>query len=211
VRLAFLQGAINDWPLAMRHADGSVTQMLTNAGVYRDANGAVAGVLAAARDVTDRQRVAAELEAARDAAAAANQAKSTFLANMSHEIRTPMNAIIGLTHLMRRSGATPEQAAAAGQDRRRGRHLLAIINDILDLAKIEAGRMELDSTDFQLSSVLDNVVSLMREAARDKGLAIEVDTATVPMWLRGDPMRLRQALLNYVGNAVKFTERAAST
>jgi two-component system sensor histidine kinase/response regulator len=128
--------------------------MLTNASVYRDANGAVAGVLAAARDVTERQRVAAELEAARDAAAAASQAKSTFLANMSHEIRTPLNAIIGLTHLMRRSGASAEQLQRLAKIDGAGRHLLAIINDILDLAKIEAGRMELDSTDFQLSSVL---------------------------------------------------------
>ncbi len=207
VRLAFLQGAINDWPLAMRHADGSVTQMLTNAGVYRDANGAVAGVLAAARDVTDRQRVAAELEAARDAAAAASQAKSTFLANMSHEIRTPLNAIIGLTHLMRRSGASAEQLQRLAKIDGAGRHLLAIINDILDLAKIEAGRMELDRTDFPLSSVLGNVLSLVRDTAREKGLAIEVVNHNAPLWLRGDPMRLRQALLNFVGNAVKFTER----
>ena len=207
VRTAFLQGAISDWPLAMRHADGSVTQMLTNAGVYRDANGAVAGVLAAARDVTDRQRVAAELEAARDAAAAASQAKSTFLANMSHEIRTPLNAIIGLTHLMRRSGASAEQLQRLAKIDGAGRHLLAIINDVLDLAKIEAGRMELDSTDFQLSSVLGNVLSLVRDTARDKGLAIEVVNHNAPLWLRGDPMRLRQGLLNFVGNAVKFTER----
>jgi PAS domain S-box-containing protein len=207
VRLAFLQGAVNDWPLAMRHADGSVTQMLINAGVYRDANGAVAGVLAAARDVTDRQRVAAELEAARDAAAAASQAKSTFLANMSHEIRTPLNAIIGLTHLMRRRGASEEQLQRLAKIDGAGRHLLAIINDVLDLAKIEAGRMELDSTDFQLSSVLGNVLSLVRDTARDKGLAIQVVNHNAPLWLRGDPMRLRQALLNFVGNAVKFTEQ----
>jgi two-component system sensor histidine kinase/response regulator len=207
VRLAFMHGAVNDWPLTLCHADGRLTDMLTNASVYRDANGAVAGVLAAARDVTERQRVAAELEAARDAAASASQAKSTFLANMSHEIRTPLNAIIGLTHLLRRSGASAEQLQRLAKIDGAGRHLLAIINDILDLAKIEAGRMELDSTDFHLTSVLDNVLSIVREAAHDKGLVIEVVQCNAPLWLRGDPMRLRQALLNFAGNAVKFTDQ----
>ena len=206
VRLAFLQGAVNDWPLAMRQADGSVTATLTNASVYRDATGAVAGVLAAARDVTERQRAAAELEAARDVAAAASQAKSTFLANMSHEIRTPLNAIIGLTHLLRRSGTSADQMQRLGKIDGAGRHLLAIINDILDLAKIEAGRMELDSTDFHLSSVLDNVLAIVRESGQDKGLVITVTNRNAPPWLHGDPMRLRQALLNFAGNAVKFTE-----
>jgi len=207
VRLAFMHGAVNDWPLILRHADGSLTQMQTNASVYRDANGAVAGVLAAARDVTERQRVAAQLETARDAAAAASQAKSTFLANMSHEIRTPLNAIIGLTHLLRRSGASAEQLQRLGKIDSAGRHLLAIINDILDLAKIEAGRMELDSTDFHLSSVLESALSIVREAAHDKGLLIEAVNRNAPLWLRGDPMRLRQALLNFAGNAVKFTAK----
>ncbi len=207
VRQAFEQGAVNDWPLAMRHLDGGVTQMLTNASVYRNASGAVAGVLATARDITERQGVAAELEAARDAAAAASQAKSTFLANMSHEIRTPLNAIIGLTHLMRRSDANAEQKQRLAKIDAAGRHLLAIVNDILDLAKIEAGRMELDSTDFQLPSVLGHVLSMVRESAGDKALLVEVTRCSAPPWLRGDPMRLRQALLNFVGNAVKFTER----
>jgi two-component system sensor histidine kinase/response regulator len=130
---------------------------------------------------------------------------------MSHEIRTPLNAIIGLTHLMRRSGASAEQLQRLAKIDGASRHLLSIINDILDLAKIEAGRMELDNTDFQLSSVLGNVLSLVRESVHDKGLVIEVANRNAPLWLRGDPMRLRQALLNFVGNAVKFTEQGTST
>ena len=150
-----------------------------------------------------------ELAAARAMADAANQAKSAFLANMSHEIRTPMNAIVGLTHLMRRAGPTPEQSERLAKIDAAAHHLLSIINDILDLSKIEAGRLELEQTDFALGAVLDHVRSLIAETAGSKGLSIEVDGGDVPLWLRGDPTRLRQALLNYAGNAVKFTARGS--
>ncbi len=145
----------------------------------------------------------------RDAAEGANRAKSAFLANMSHEIRTPLNAIVGLNYLMRREGVSAAQAARLDKIDGASQHLLAIINDILDLSKIDAGRVELESTNFHLSAILDNVHSIIAESAREKGLTVEVDGNAVPLWLRGDPTRLRQALLNFAGNAVKFTEKGS--
>jgi len=141
---------------------------------------------------------------ARDVAETANRAKSVFLANMSHEIRTPMNAIIGLAHLLR-SSATPEQIERLDRINGAGQHLLSIINDILDISKIEAGKLQLEQTDFALAAVLDHVRSLIADAVHAKGLQIEVDSDAVPLWLHGDATRLRQALLNYASNAVKFT------
>ena len=152
-----------------------------------------------------------ELAQAKDAAESASLAKSTFLANMSHEIRTPMNAIIGLTHLLRRAEQAPEQAERLGKIDTAANHLLAVINDILDISKIEAGKLELEHANFPLGAVLDHVRSLVSDQARAKGLAIEVDPDGVPIWLRGDPTRLRQALLNYASNAIKFTEQGTVT
>jgi PAS domain S-box-containing protein len=143
----------------------------------------------------------------RDAAEGASRAKSAFLANMSHEIRTPLNAIIGLNYLLRQDGVTTSQAARLDKIDGASQHLLSLINDILDLSKIEAGSAQLESANFHLSAILDNVHSIIAESAREKGLAVEVDGGSVPPWLRGDPTRLRQALLNYAGNAVKFTAR----
>jgi PAS domain S-box-containing protein len=157
------------------------------------------------------QRANEEIEQARERAEAATRAKSAFLANMSHEIRTPMNAILGLTHLLRRDQDDPRQRERLEKVEGAGRHLLSIINDILDISKIEAGRLELEQANFPLDAVLDHVRSLISEQARSKSLAIELDPDDVPVWLRGDPTRLRQALLNYAANAVKFTEHGVIT
>jgi PAS domain S-box-containing protein len=158
-------------------------------------------------DIQQRKKSELDLHLARTAAESANQAKSTFLANMSHEIRTPLNAILGLNHLMRQDALPPTQMERLGKIEIAGRHLLSIINDILDLSKIEAGRLELECGNFHLSAVLDHVASIIREAAQEKGLALDIDPDGVPLWLRGDVTRLRQSLLNFASNAVKFTER----
>jgi len=145
----------------------------------------------------------------RDLAEVANRAKSEFLANMSHEIRTPLNAIVGLNYLMRCDGVTPEQAGRLDKIDGASQHLLSLINDILDLSKIEAGRVQLETSNFHLSAVLDAVGSIIAESARAKGLTVETDANAVPLWLRGDPTRLRQAVLNFAGNAVKFTQQGS--
>jgi signal transduction histidine kinase/ActR/RegA family two-component response regulator len=152
------------------------------------------------------QRTAA-LSDARDAAEAAARAKSSFLANMSHEIRTPMNAIIGMTHLMRRDTLSDRQQGRLAKIDNAARHLLGIINDILDLSKIGAGRMALDEAPIDLGQIMSGVSAMLGDLATSKGLLLEIDDRRVPSGLCGDATRLTQALLNYVGNAVKFTER----
>ena len=153
----------------------------------------------------------AELALARDAAQAANLAKSAFLANMSHEIRTPMNAILGMATILRRSGVSAQQAKRLDQIDTASRHLLSTIDDILDLSKIEAGKFVLDDAPVHLDSLLANVGAIVSERAHAKGLALHIDDAPVLRNLRGDPVRLQQALLNYATNAVKFTERGSVT
>ena len=163
------------------------------------------------QDITDERDMLDKLRRARDQAEQAARAKSDFLANMSHEIRTPLNAITGLVHLLRGEPLTPQQALRLGQIDASGKRLLSIINDILDLSKIEAGKMALETTDFALSQVLDHAASIIGESARAKGLEVVVDADHVPLWLRGDAPRIRQAMLNFAGNAIKFTEQGRIT
>jgi PAS domain S-box-containing protein len=163
------------------------------------------------RSQRELQDLNAKLIEARDRAEAAARAKSSFLANMSHEIRTPMNAIIGLTHLLRRDATDANQAARIDKVTDAAQHLLGIINDVLDLSKIESGKFELEAIDFPVDPLLSRCCALVTDAARAKGLELVIDTAGLPPMLRGDPTRLSQALVNLLGNAVKFTERGSVT
>ena len=147
----------------------------------------------------------------RDAAQAANLAKSTFLANMSHEIRTPMNGIVGMAHLLRREGVTPSQAKRLDTIDASAQHLLAIINDVLDISKIEAGKFLLEEAPVVVSSLLANVTSILSERAKAKGIRLLIESERLPHNLVGDHMRLQQALLNYASNAIKFTEAGSVT
>jgi signal transduction histidine kinase/CheY-like chemotaxis protein len=164
--------------------------------------------LVSLRDTTERKRVEEALATAKEAAEAATRTKSVFLANMSHEIRTPMNAIVGFGHLLRQTDLTPRQQDYLYKIEASSRTLLGIINDILDLSKVEAGRLELEQVDFSLHEVLDQVAVLITEQSRRKGLELifTLEPGT-PDALRGDPLRLEQVLLNLLSNAVKFSEQ----
>ncbi|WP_137732618.1 ATP-binding protein [Pseudaquabacterium pictum] len=148
---------------------------------------------------------------ARDAAEAANRAKSAFLANMSHEIRTPMNGILGMANLLRRGGVTPQQAERLDRIDAAGAHLVAIIDDMLDLSKIEAGRLTLQAAPLSPALLLEQVRIQMVDRAQAKGLQLRVESGALPLLLQGDATRLQQALLNYVGNAIKFTQAGSVT
>ena len=211
-----------------RRKDGSEYTEFAIVTPIRGEDGQPTHYVAIKEDITERKQVAAELaayrfhletlvaertvelERARELAEAANVAKSAFLANMSHEIRTPMNAIIGLTHLLHKEASSQSDIARLDKIAGAAEHLLGVINDILDLSKIEAGKLLLEVRDFSTTELLDEVATMIGEAASAKGLQVAVDPGGAG-WLRGDVTRLRQALLNFAGNAVKFTERGSIT
>ncbi len=164
------------------------------------------------QDITDRKQLQAETERARAAAEAASQTKSSFLANMSHELRTPMNAIIGMTHLALDDGLPPKQRDYVQKAHGAARSLLQILNDILDVSKIEAGQMTLERIDFELESVVSEMADVLGLKADEKGLELLFTAAPdLPRRLVGDPSRLRQVLVNLGSNAIKFTDRGEVT
>jgi len=194
-------------------AQGEIRQMAEAVLLFRqaliergEAQRELLGYQARLEELVDQRTE--QLAHAKSQAEAANEAKSAFLANMSHEIRTPMNAILGLTHLLQRRIDDPTHREMLGKVGTAANHLLTVINEILDMSKIEANKLELDIEDFDLKDLLDGVLALLADRVAGKGLETlcHVDPE-VPRRLRGDPLRLKQVLLNYLGNAVKFTDR----
>ena len=220
------RGEIWQGEFVNQRKDGTIFEELAIISPVRQPDGRVTHYLGIKEDITEKKRIQSELESyrqhleqlvdertrelsrAKDEAESANRAKSTFLANMSHEIRTPMNAIIGLTHLAQRHAGDTEQYQRLSKVADAAHHLLAIINDILDISKIEADKLLLEDTDFSLHQLCLNACEQVAQRAEAKQLPVrcEFDPA-MPEAMRGDPMRIQQILLNFLSNAIKFTER----
>lgn len=209
----------------LRRADGEYRWLRDDGNPRFDSKGNFLGYIGFCVDITEQKENANELNiyrrhlellvdertrelaAAKDAAEAANIAKTAFLANMSHEIRTPLNAITGMAHLIRRGGLSPEQAVKLDKLESASSHLLNVINAILELSKIEAGKFDLEMRELRVDEIIANVTAMLHERTAAKKLALTCDIGALPACLMGDPTRLQQALLNYAGNAVKFTEK----
>ncbi len=196
------EGKLTDYELTARARDGKETVVSYNASTFHDRYRKLQGVFAAARDVTERKRYEQSLQQA-------NRAKSVFLANMSHEIRTPMNAILGFSQLMLRDpDITARQCQYLGTINRSGEHLLALINDILEMSKIEAGRTTLNPSTFDLPALLKDLEMMFRLRTDEKKLSFSVEEiGDVPQFIVSDINKLRQVFINVLGNAVKFTEQ----
>ena len=229
----FDKGYVADFPLTVCHKDGKKTDVLFNGSVYKDEQGNVLGVVVVARDITDQKRVATELteaivfaelaveiaeeakikaEAATIIAETAVKAKQQFLSNMSHEIRTPMNAIIGFTKVLLKSDTSTKQKEYLQAIKMSGDALIVLINDILDLAKVDAGKMIFEKTPFKMTTSIASMLHLFEPKIHEKNLEIiRVYDNNIPAVLLGDPVRLHQVILNLVSNAVKFTNKGKIT
>lgn len=201
----------------LQHVDGRKIPVSQVIVLLADENDKPIGIGTIIRDMTEHKRIEKELHNAKEIAEAANRAKSIFLANMSHELRTPLNGILGYTQILARDfSLTPKQREGVDIIQRSGEYLLTLINDVLDLSKIEAGRVELEPKDFHLSEFLDGIVELFQMRAKQKALSFVYEQVSehahsLPTWVHADEKRLRQILINLLANAIKFTEQGSVT
>ncbi len=208
IRLALSKRKVTDYELTAQDRDGKQTVVSYNATTFYDRDRKLQGVFASARDITERKQYEKSLREATHAAEGANSAKSEFLANMSHEIRTPMNAVIGLAYLLGQTKLDPDQASFLGKIHVASDALLSVINDVLDLSKIEAGELVVESAPFSPRDLLTGVADVMKIQADTKGIGFTLNIpGDLPAALAGDATRLKQILTNLLSNAIKFTER----
>ncbi len=189
--------------------DGRPIYLLINAIIRKDAQGKLLGLTGTASDITQRKQAELALQQAKEAADAASKAKGEFLSKMSHELRTPLNAILGFTQILNRDNTLqPQQQDYLGIISRAGEHLLTLINDVLEMSKIEAGRISLNETIFDLNRLLTSLEEMFKLKAESKGLQLIFErTPNLSPFIKTDESKLRQVLINLLGNAIKFTER----
>ena len=203
---------VKDYPMVLKRRDGRQVDVLISGRAVKNEQGENIGFRGMMHDITERKKAEEEIRWARDEAESANRMKSAFLANMSHEIRTPMNGVLGMATLLLDTELTPIQREYSETVHSSAEALLTVINDILDFSKVEAGRLELDKTDFDLHRCIEDTVELLALQAQQKGLEfVCMIDDDVPDYVEGDPGRLRQILTNLIGNAVKFTEHGEVT
>ncbi|MGD9152983.1 MAG: PAS domain-containing protein [Gammaproteobacteria bacterium] len=193
-------------------ADGKETIALTTKSPIKDEKGAVIGLIAVSTDISDRKRQEQELKEAKEHAEKANRAKSEFLAIMSHELRTPLNGIMGTAQILRTRNLTPEQQEYVDDIYQSSNILLSLINDILDLTKLEEGRVAFASTPFDLKELIDEIGNSLKVLAKEKGLKFSIQYhKSIPTNIVSDPRRIRQIIFNLVGNAIKYTKKGSIT
>ncbi len=194
----------------LRHKDGRWLYLQTNAKAHFK-NGVAVGVISVSRDITERMAADMALHEAKTQAEAANLAKAEFLANVSHEIRTPLNGVLGAMHLLEQEAISVDGRELMRQAKDCGRLLSQLLNDVLDLSKIEAGRLDLTAEPMRVGEALETVTGLLGDQARAKGVDLRCEVTGEAMWIEADPVRLRQVMFNLVGNAVKFTAKGHVT
>ncbi|MBD3885473.1 PAS domain S-box protein [Phormidium tenue FACHB-886] len=199
---------ISELEYRLQHQNGSWRWYVSNLGTIQNTEGKVVYCVGVARDITDRKAAELELQQAKEAAERANRVKSEFLANMSHELRTPLNIILGFTQLLQRDRVlTTQQQDYLSTITRSGEHLLELINDVLEMSKIEAGQARSNETNFDLYSLLDTLEEMWQPKATDKDLQLIFDRqSNIPQYIRTDESKLRQVLMNLLSNSIKFTQ-----